>query len=112
MTSTRMRIARATTADIESAMTLANALESLALGHFDDHEDGPAFDVDDAQSCQRAIRRLLDLHDRGSLLRVIWGMATIVDPANAVIDPDADALQLHPTLVRKAVQASEEGASA
>lgn len=108
MTSTGMKMAKATQEDIETAIALANALESLALGHFDDHEDWPAFDVDDAQSCQRAIRRLLDLHDRGSLLRVIWGMATIVDPANAVIDPDADVLQLHPTLVRKAVQASEE----
>lgn len=81
-------------------MMLATAIESLSLGYFDAHEDGPEFDVDDPKSCQRAIRRLLKLHDRGSSLRVVWGMATIIDPANAIIDPIADVLQLHPTLVR------------
>ena len=99
-TTVGMQMAKSSPEDIDAAMDLANALESMARGYLDDEECTP-LDQDDGESCRQAIARLLELHDRGSLLRVVWGMATILNPENAIVDPDASVLQLHPSLIRR-----------
>lgn len=95
-----MMMARSSSSDIEACMALAGLLNALADGYFND-EDWSPFDQDDGDDCRKAIARILELHDCGSMLRVVWGMATLCRPENAVIDPDADVLRLHPSLWRR-----------
>lgn len=98
-----MKMAKASEADLEMAMDLANMLEALGHRHCpsmptviarnDGEED---FDRDDDDQCGRALRVLLETADRGSLFRVVWGAAVMLDPRNKLIDPDADTIEHHP----------------
>jgi len=83
--STGFRMAKATQRDMEAAKKLLSMIET-------------------GQTTDRTIARFLD-DNIGSLNRVIWGMAVILDPNNAVVDPDSDVLQIHPSLTRKGGQA-------
>jgi hypothetical protein len=115
-----MKIAKASEADLNMAMDLAGALECLShrwvpsfpqgCGDTDPDADDD-FDVDDDQHCGRALRHLLDIAKRGSMGRVVWGMVTLVDPSNKIIDPAADVLEVHPDLKRR-VEAPESLRSA
>lgn len=77
-----MKMAKAGTDDLRMAMDLSNALEGLAHCHdpampqavakIADDEGGEYFDRDDAEQCVRALRHLLDLAERASLMRVVW----------------------------------------
>lgn len=90
-----MRMAKASREDIDAAMTLSSAFDTIRYGY----EPGEAenfFDVDDPASCQRTLKHLLAICERGSLMRVIWGLAVLIDPANQVVDPDSSVLELHP----------------
>ena len=69
------------------AMKLANYLD--AIEWLDER------DTDQYAKLLDGLRRLLN---QGSISRVIWGMAVICDPANEIIDPDADTLEAHPRL--------------
>ena len=95
-----MRMAKADEADLAMAQELVGLLDSLADGYFND-DDGTPFDQDDGDLCRRAMQQVLTLLERGSLLRVVWGMTVVCDPRNALIDPDSDVLAPHPDLVRK-----------
>lgn len=102
-------MAKASEADIDMAMTLANVLEDIERGYFpekfidldgDPHaiEIPTHIDTDDADQYARMIEKLRDLLRKGSISRVIWGMAVVCDPSNECIDPDADTIEHHPKL--------------
>jgi hypothetical protein len=98
-----MKMAKASEADLEMAMDLVGMLDALGHRHCpsmptviarnDGDED---FDRDDDDQCGRALRALLETADRGSLLRVVWGAAVMLDPRNKLVDPDADTIEHHP----------------
>lgn len=115
-----MKMAKASAADMAMAVELVQALDILGQQHFPsfpkaieqlgpDDEREP-FDSDNDAHCGRAMRHLLDILDRGSLFRVIWGMSVLLDPANKVVDPSADTLEHHPEVVA-ALAAMKEGAT-
>lgn len=101
-----MKMAKASQADLDMAMELVCAFESLAsrwvpampdaIEQLEDDQEHEGFDREDDAQCGRALRYLLDLTDRASLSRVVWGMAVVCDPANRLLDPDADTLEAHP----------------
>ncbi|MCZ8254523.1 MAG: hypothetical protein O9327_02425 [Polaromonas sp.] len=105
-----MKMAKASEADLRMAMDLTQALDLLGQRHLpcmpeaierlaSDDESEP-FDRDDDAQCGRALRHLLDIAQRGSLMRVVWGMTVVLDPANKVVDPNADTLEHHPDIAK------------
>lgn len=109
-----MNMAKASEHDLNTAVAIAQALESISGPHFilmpgaiqaPEHEDaGEPFDIDNNEHCRRVIEHLQELTRSASLLRVIGGMSTLLDPRNKVVDPDADVLKHHPE-VRAALTA-------
>jgi len=97
-----MNMAKASEADMEMAMSLCTALESLERGlmppdaRAPDEEDAEDFDSEDAEHCYRALNDVLRIVRRGSIGRVVWGMAVLLDPANKVVNPDSHTLEEHP----------------
>ena len=101
-----MKMAKASEADLDMAMKLANVLEDIEKGYFpkkfidldgDPHEiEIPErIDTDDSTQYERLIDGLRDLLRKGSIFRVIWGMAVVCDPSNECIDPDAATIEHH-----------------
>lgn len=99
---TGMKMARANDDDIKAALDLCSALESLErYGSMPDGVEGSEhFDDDNAEDCKRALAHLLAIARRGSMFRVVFGMTVALDPRNRIFDPDADTLELHPSLTR------------
>ena len=94
-----MKMARASEQDLSAAMQIAQIIDSLERGYMpfdDDDEITTRFDADDPQQCQKALQALLQAAERGRLMRVVGGMFTLLDPRNKVLDPQADAIELHP----------------
>ena len=96
-----MKMAKASQADLDMAMDLASALSALGQTWNPTlpeaiSEANERFDIDNDADCALALRYLLDLADRGSLERVVYGMAVLLDPRNKCVDPDADTLERHP----------------
>ena len=98
-----MKMAKASEADLQMAMDLAGMLDMLGHRHCPSmptviaRNDGDEnFDRDDDEQCGRAMRALLETADRGSLFRVVWGAAVMLDPRNKLVDPDADTIEHHP----------------
>ena len=79
---------------------MSNFIEALLKGFLpecmQDDNGTDLFHTDDAEQCQAAMRKLLEIADRGSLFRVTFGMAVLLDPKNRCVDPDADYLEHHP----------------
>ncbi len=98
-----MKMAKASTADMEMALKLCSALEAMDRRFFPDGAEGENdpedFDCDDDAHCGQALRHVLDILQGGSIGRVIWGMYVMLDPENKVVDPDADTLEDHPETV-------------
>lgn len=104
-----MKMAKASQADLDMAMELVSAFENLGsrwvpampmeIEQVSDEQEHEGFDRDDDTQCGRALRYLLDLTDRASLGRVVWGMAVVCDKDNQLLDPDADTIEVHPGLV-------------
>ena len=103
-----MKMAKASEKDLDKAISLLHGLEGLSdqwcprmpedivrTGSEDDYEP---FDDGDPEQCSRVLDWVLDHAGGGELARVIIGMAILLDPANRVVDPDADALELHPEI--------------
>lgn len=63
--------------------------------------DPDAFDIDDPAHCRTLTERLLKILEQspGFLCRIIGGFASLLQPSNALIDPDADCLTPHPEIV-------------
>lgn len=111
-----MKMAKASEADLRMAMELCSALDALTdswptmpaqpvssrLGRGECEE----FDRDDDRQCGIVLRHLLDIAERASLMRVIWGAAVMLDPQNEMVDPEADTLEHHPK--RQQLQAEAE----
>lgn len=100
-----MKMAKASEAEISMAIDLANVLEDIERGFFPTklQEDEVAqseevewIDTNDRQQYERLVFGLQKLLDKGSLFRVVFGMAVICDPKNECIDPDADCIEHHP----------------
>lgn len=97
-------MARASEQDLEAALTVSRIIEELEKGYMpgdDNAEETEFFDQDDPAHCKRALDAILIAARQGSIFRVAFGMAVVLDPRNKVLDPDADTLELHPDLVRK-----------
>jgi len=98
-----MKMAKASTADMEMALKLCSALEAMDRRFFPDGAEGENdpedFDCDDDAHCGQALRHVLDILQGGSIGRVIWGMYVMLDPDNKVVDPDASTLEDHPETV-------------
>lgn len=109
-----MTMAKASEEDLRMAMDLSNALDSLGhrflptmppeIERLEGREDSETFDRDDDAQCGRALRHLLEITERGSLMRVVWGMAVLLDPANKVVDPSSSSLEHHPDTVAALAQ--------
>ena len=101
-----MKMAKASDADTNMAMELVNALDLLgqrlapcmpeAIEKLAEDDESEHFDRHDDEQCGRAMRHLLELTDRASLGRVIWGAVVMLDPCNKLVDPDADTIEHHP----------------
>ena len=101
-----MKMAKASEADTNMAMELVNALDMLgqrwapcmpeAIEKLSDDDESERFDRHNDEQCGRAMRHLLELTDRASLGRVIWGAVVMLDPRNKLVDPDADTIEHHP----------------
>ena len=102
-------MAKASEADLAMAMELTNALEAISqrwtpsmpesikrLGADDEYEP---FDPDNAEQCIRVVAHLRKLMDRGSLMRVVWGAAIMLDPRNKMVDPNSDIIEHYPERV-------------
>jgi hypothetical protein len=101
-----MKMAKANAADLDMAMELCGALDGLTQRWFPtvpekieklaSDSESEQLDLDDAEQCERVLRYLLDLADRASLARVVYGCAVMLDPRNQCVDPAADTIQHHP----------------
>lgn len=101
-----MKMAKAGADDLRMAMDLSIALDGLiqcyyptmpkAVAKVADEDDAERFNCDDREQCVRALAHLLELADSASLMRVVWGCAVMLDPANKCVDPDADTIEHHP----------------
>ncbi len=105
-----MKMAKASKADMDMALRLCSAMSNLERGYMpsiDDVSDTELFDEYDDEQCAATLRILLNIAQDGSLMRVIWGMHVLLDPANKIIDPDADTLEVHPEIVAMKTQRDE-----
>lgn len=113
--STGVRMAVANKADRDAAMTVATVMDSIEKGFMpaDMDSDEDFFDIEDPIQCYAAMKFMLEATKNASLFRVAFGMDTILNPKNEVIDPDADHLCMHPKWVRalSALDAMKEVAS-
>lgn len=96
-----MKMAKASEADINMAVTLANYCDSISRTQMPDALSKEAeniewLDADDREQFARLLHGLQELLDQGSICRVVWGMAVMCNPANQLIDPDADTIEHHP----------------
>lgn len=111
-----MKMAKASQADLDMAVDLVSALDALGqrwapsmppsierLTGGREHEE---FDRHSDEDCGRALRHLLEVAERGSLSRVVWGMVVLLDPRNRCVDPAADTIEHHPD-VTAAMAASQ-----
>lgn len=105
-----MKMAKASKADLDMAMELCNALDALTgrwsatvpdeIAKPDGDYEAEYFDRDDRDQCLRVLGYLLELADRASLMRVVWGCAVMLDPTNRCVDPNASTIEHHPDVQR------------
>lgn len=104
-----MKMAKASTADLEMAMELSRFVEELVDGYCpkqacihdpedEDSEEIEWLEPDDREQAQRIIEAIKQIARKGSIFRVTFGMAVVCDPRNELLDPDADTLEVHPKL--------------
>jgi len=97
-----MKMARASQADLDAANDVSRIVGELEKGYMpsaDEVEDTEFFDRDDPEQCRRALCAILGAAAKGSLFRVTFGMAVVLDPRNELLDPAADTLERHPKIV-------------
>lgn len=97
-----MKMAKASPEDIGMALDLISVLDDIERGFFPyqfsdpDSEISEWLDFTNREQYGRLIDNLRRLLNRGSIGRVIMGMAVVCDPSNECIDPDADCIEHHP----------------
>ena len=112
-----MKMAKATERDIDAAGKALALLNTVSSGYYparEGEEDAPLmFDEDDPEHLRRLWDELKATLDAapGWQGRVIGGMCyVILYDANQIVDPDADTLELHPSLRRgEPVQENDRG---
>jgi hypothetical protein len=97
-----MKMAKASPEDLDMALDLISVLDDIERGFFPyqfsdpDSEISEWLDFTNREQYGRLIDNLRRLLNRGSIGRVIMGMAVVCDPSNECIDPDADCIEHHP----------------
>lgn len=95
-----LRMAKASEQDIDTAFEVAGILEALGKGYYPRREsesDAPMhFDSDNFEHLEYLYERIRECEAKGSLYRVVGGMHMLLHPSNAVVDPVADYIKLHP----------------
>ncbi|OQA30036.1 MAG: hypothetical protein BWY57_03097 [Betaproteobacteria bacterium ADurb.Bin341] len=97
-----MKMAKASPEDLDMALDLISVLDDIERGFFPhrfsdpDSEMSEWLDFTNREQYGRLIDNLRRLLNRGSIGRVIMGMAVVCDPSNECIDPDADCIEHHP----------------
>ena len=101
-----MKMAKASQADLDMALELTQAIDAISgrwggvmpekIERLQDGRETEPFDPDDAEQCKRIVAYLLELADRASLMRVVWGLVVLLDPRNKIVDPAADTLERYP----------------
>jgi hypothetical protein len=97
-------MAKASKDDLDMALDLAALMDNLGRGYYPaeklaDGEEAPTFfDAEDRDHLTHLHDLLLAIEARGSLHRVAMGMGVLIDPKNAIVDPDLDHLALHARL--------------
>jgi len=98
-----MKMAKASDGDLAMAMDLCNTLDTFESGFFtvdSQRHDDESFDTDSGDDCRRAMEHIMEVYGRGSLMRVVYGMATLLNPANKIVDPNLDTLDHHPDTIK------------
>lgn len=99
-----MKMAKASKTDLDTAMKLCGAIDALTglwptlpaeICNSDDNDQNEQFNRDDDCQCAEVLRYLLDLAEQGSVSRVVWGCAVMLDPRNQCVDPESDTIELH-----------------
>lgn len=111
-----MKMAKASAQDLDVAMSIAQALESISGQWFStmpeaiekpcNDVESERFDIDDPEHCRRVIEHLQQLTRSASLFRVVMGMHTVLAPKNKCVDPDADTIEHHPERLADAKEAA------
>lgn len=98
-----MKMAKASTADIEMALELSLFVEDLMDGTCPkqacadpESDDIEWLEDDPDEQHVKIIAALTDIARKGSIFRVTFGMSVLIDPRNELIDPTADTLEPHP----------------
>ena len=95
-----VRMAKANEKDMNAAFELAGLLEALERGFYparEGDENAPMhFDETNREHLEYLHDRLTEIASKGSLFRVVGGLDTLLNPNNAVVDPDDDCIALHP----------------
>lgn len=106
-----MKMAKASTADLEMAMELSRFVEDLVNGYCPmaacidpESEEIEWLEPDDREQAQRIIEAIKQIARKGSIFRVTFGMAVVCDPRNELLDPDADTLEVHPKLTNNSTR--------
>lgn len=107
-----MKMAKASEADIDMAIDVAHVLEDIDRGIFPtkfgdpDSEETEWLNTDSYEQYERLIDGLERMLARGSVFRVVFGMAVVCDPINELLDPEADTIEHHP--IRQKLEAERE----
>lgn len=105
-----LRMAKASTEDIDAAMELASILHAISKNYYptannEETEATPTFfDEHDTDHLKHLYDLLAPVAEQGGLFRVVMGMDTIL--RNDILDPDDDCLKLHPKFASDAAQAA------
>lgn len=105
-----MKMAKASQADLDMAIDVCGALDAIS-SHWPSmpgSEGDEYFDADNQEHCVRAIAHLIETMQRGSLLRVVWGCVTMLDPRNGLVDPNADTIERAPVVARPLAEWHED----
>lgn len=99
-----MKMAKASEDDINLSMEIAQIVDDLEKGYrpwrvFGEDDGGLLLDMDSIDDLRAVVEKLQEIARRGSMSRVVLGMAVALDPKNEIFDPAADVLAPHPTLL-------------
>jgi len=90
--------------DLDTLKRLVVAIHEAEDGSIPTLDDDETPDsIDDVESKARAFDRIMQIATSGravSLDRCVWSLVMLMDPANHVVNPDADHIELHPFIVR------------
>jgi hypothetical protein len=97
-----MKMAKASENDLNAALEMCRALDSLGDGVLPDEmtegEDSVFYSADD--HAEKVVDHLISIFKKASLFRVCFGMTVVLDPQNAMVDPNDGCLALHPKFAR------------